>query len=121
MLATVVLARRVPKTFTFLTYQVPETLTVTLSLYQLVSVPFGKTTQYGIITGIDEPPKIPLPKNQILKDIKDIVRIEPILSTAQWLFLQDISELYHTPLGWLLKNTIELLIELVRCELCLLC
>ncbi len=106
MLATVVLARRVPPSLAFLTYRVPEALTVNIAIHQLVLVPFGKSFQYGIISGLNDQLTKSLPPNQKLKDIKAICNPKPVLGAEQWLFLKEISELYHTSLGWLLKNTL---------------
>ena len=106
MYATVVLARRLPGPLTFLTYLVPEQLAAAITLHQLVAVPFSKSTQYGLVTALNEPPPTQLKKDQALKTIKEIINREPILSGVQFTFVEEISTLYHTPLGWLLKNTL---------------
>ncbi len=105
MFATVVLARRTPAKLSYLTYRVPPSLAGSIALRQLVAAPFGKSQAYGIVFDLSQHAPI-LPKNQLIKDIAAIINLTPVLSEAQSDFIKDISDLYHTSFGWLIKNTL---------------
>ncbi len=105
MFADIVLARRLPRQFSTLTYLIPVELKNLITIGQLVTVPFGKSLQYGVVikTTATAPS---LPPQQVLKKIKSIINPAPALTAPQLFFLQEISLLYQTSLGWLIKNTL---------------
>ena len=102
MIAQVILAKRMPQNSPYFDYDVEEKLQANLLIGQLVKIPFRNKQVFGIIKSIK---KNHDPNNK-LKPIDEAVFLKPLLSKAQINFLQEMSEFYHTSLGFLLKSNL---------------
>jgi primosomal protein N' (replication factor Y) len=102
MIIQVIPARRMPLSLPFLDYSVPEEDRLKIKIGQLIKIPFRNKEEFGVILDI----KSSATPNIKTKLIKEIVFIEPVLTKEQLKFLVDISEFYHTSLGFLLKGNL---------------
>lgn len=103
MLADIIPAFRTPLSLPFLSYLVPPELEERLKPGQLVTVPFRSKTVFGVVrAAYHQNPE----DQKKLKTVTDIALEVPLLTEAQLRFLEEISGLYHTPLGFLLKTNL---------------
>ncbi|MBI5729251.1 MAG: primosomal protein N' [Candidatus Magasanikbacteria bacterium] len=99
MIAHVILAKRGTLHLAWFDYSVPIELEKIVAIGQLVVIPFRSKEDYGIIHSLDITPKTDLK----LKALKSIVRPEPLIGPQQLAFLEEMSALYNTSLGLLVK------------------
>ncbi|MBP6859920.1 MAG: primosomal protein N' [Candidatus Magasanikbacteria bacterium] len=103
MIVRVILAKRMPLSLPFLDYSVPEKIQHTVKIGQLVTIPFRRKEEFGVIFDIQPTTEQTEAK---LKPITKIIFEKSIISKEQLAFIKDISEFYHTPLGFLLKTNL---------------
>ena len=104
MIIQVVPARRMPLSLNFFDYSVPKKLEQKIQVGQLVSIPFRKQEIFGVVFKvIKERPDKTIAN---IKDILKIISLKPALSCPQLNFLIEISQFYHTSLGFLLKSNL---------------
>ncbi len=103
MLVHVIPLRRLPPHLPWLDYVVPEELVNQLIPGQLIRIPFRSGLEFGMVLSI-LPNKNSDTKN--LKSISEVVVQRPLLSSAQLNFLQEMAELYATPVGFLVKGNL---------------
>lgn len=101
MFASVAILRRMPKGLDRLDYRLPDNLVLTPG--QMVHVPFRQTLIPAIVLSLSPTTKLPEAK---IKNIDNLVNPEPFLSESQLKFLEEIAEMYQTPLGFLLKTNL---------------
>ena len=92
-----------PPHLPWLDYAIPDELATAMMPGQLVKIIFRKTQEFGIVSKILDKPNINTTK---LKSISAVVVQRPLLNLAQLNFLQEMSELYATPLGFLVKSSL---------------
>jgi primosomal protein N' (replication factor Y) len=80
------------------TYSIPPQFDSIVTLGTAVIVPFGRKVLTGIVVGF--PKEKP---NFTIKQIKDIVDLKPIISSADITLSEWISDYYNTPLGETIK------------------
>ncbi len=104
MRAKIVLPRRMPRSLPYLDYLVPDNLVDQIQIGQLVNVPFRRQIVFGVVFSLEtDDGAVPVSK---LKEIKEIVLPNPLLSPAELNFLKEISDFYATSLGFLLKSNL---------------
>ncbi|MFA6423955.1 MAG: primosomal protein N' [Candidatus Magasanikbacteria bacterium] len=102
MIAKVAPIRRMPKKISELDYLVPPQFHKSITVGQLVNIPFRNRLIYGMITEFKE--------NETeeargkLKSIENIVWENSALTLKQLSFVIEISEFYNTPLGFVLQS-----------------
>lgn len=101
MKALVIPIKRMPTRLPYLDYKIPDDLLNKIKVGQMVVISLRAQNIFGIVKKI-----IPAGKQEKLKSIESIVFEEPLLSLEQLDFLEEISELYHTPLTFLVKNNL---------------
>ncbi len=103
MIVQIVPAKRMPLSLPFLDYSVPEKDQQIIRPGQLVKIPFRNKEEFGVVFSL-------LPtdseKEIKLKPITELVFEKPIISQEQLSFLKDVSDFYHTSLGFLLKTNL---------------
>lgn len=104
MRVRVIPCRRMPKLLSELDYLVPEAYTQHLKIGQLVEIPLGKGTTYGLVSS--EIYQGELPENTRLKPIQSIISNLPAFSPEQVDFLQELALRYNASLGFLVKNSL---------------
>lgn len=102
MIVQIIPARRMPLSLSVLDYSVPEKYQSQIKIGQLVKIPFRSKEEFGVILDIKSSGVM----GAKIKDINEIIFVEPILSKEQLGFLVDISEFYHVSLGFLLKGNL---------------
>lgn len=102
MIVQIIPARRMPLSLSVLDYSVPEKYQSQIKIGQLVKIPFRSKEEFGVILDIKSSGVM----GAKIKDINEIIFVEPILSKEQLDFLVDISEFYHVSLGFLLKGNL---------------
>lgn len=103
MIAQIIPAKRGTLRLAMFDYLVPAELESVIKPGQLVLIPLRSKDEFGVIFKLTDIATIDLSR---LKSLKSIVNEAPILSQAQLAFLIDMAELYHTSLGYLLKNNL---------------
>ena len=103
MVAHIILSRRLPLSLPWLDYRIPDELESKIKIGQLVKVPFRYQKAYGIVHHLTPAYRGDF-KN--LKSVEEIVNLSPALSQNQLSFLEEISVLYQTSLGFLVKNNL---------------
>ena len=101
MIAHVILAKRGTLHLPYFDYNVPPELEKTICAGQLVTIPFRTRIEWGII--------LSLAKTEAGSKTKDIIKIIspfPLIPPPQLAYLQEISELYHISLGFLVKSNL---------------
>ncbi len=106
MIAHVITLRRTPLTLPFFDYLVPHELVDTIQVGQLVTIPFRSNTQYGVVKHIHKEHGESNKPTTALKAISSIVAQTPIISPEHLLFLEEVAELYHVSLGFVVKSNI---------------
>lgn len=101
MFASVTILRRMPKGLERLDYRLPDSLVV--SPGQMVMVPFRNSTIPALVLAVM--PTTTLNEGRI-KNVESVVSPEPFLSVQQLQFIQEVAEMYQTPLGFLLKSNL---------------
>jgi primosomal protein N' (replication factor Y) len=104
MIAKVIPAKRIPTSLPALDYIVPDHLKDTITIGQLVRIPFRRSEEYGVVqTLLEQNNEVEQKK---LKPISEIVFNQPVLTKAQLDFIFEISEFYHVSTGFLLKTNL---------------
>ncbi|OGH88591.1 MAG: primosomal protein N' [Candidatus Magasanikbacteria bacterium RIFOXYC2_FULL_42_28] len=99
--------RRLPLKLQILDYLAPEHLAPILTPGQLVKIPFMKKEIFGVVTEINPGfANATLDKPEKIKSISSIFLEKPIISAEQLNFLIETAVIYHTPLGFLLKENL---------------
>jgi primosomal protein N' (replication factor Y) len=93
-----------PKLLSELDYLVPEFLKDELVVGQLVEIPLGKGTTYGLVSS--EIHQADLPQSTRLKPIQSSISKLPAFSPEQVDFLQELTLRYNASLGFLVKNSL---------------
>lgn len=106
MFATVIPLRRMPPSLSTLTYSIPPHLDKVIATGQLVMIPLGQKQEVGLIKEVISKKPENFLKSIAVKDIKEITNPCPIITQSQLSFLEELSALYHTPLGFLIKSNI---------------
>jgi primosomal protein N' (replication factor Y) len=101
MFASVAILRRMPKGLDRLDYRLPAGLIVVPG--QMVNVPFRNSSVPAVVLSTSPTTKLSESK---IKNIEAVVNPEPFLSSSQLKFLEEIAEMYQTPLGFLLKSNL---------------
>lgn len=96
--------------FLALTYEVPETLRGSIVAGQLVQVPFRNKAKIGLVISVDSEKPANAPEK--LREVWDIVDIQPLLGNAGLRFLNFIAEYYFTPLGEVVRLAIPAAIRI---------
>src|SRR3989338_3012969 len=102
MIAQVILPLRTPLALPWFDYVVPVSLEPEIKIGQLVEVPFRNHNEFGIVRSVGKNSET----KQKLKPLSAIFSNHPLLSANQLLFLEELSALYHTSLGFLLKTNL---------------
>lgn len=100
MIVDVAIPVRVNSSFHYL---IDDVLGSSLSPGSVVSVPFGSRTAYGFVLGFPEKPNIEQAK---LKNIKEVLVVEPVFDEAMYRFLKWVSDYYCHPLGEVIATAI---------------
>ncbi|HPN67604.1 MAG TPA: hypothetical protein PLZ62_03025, partial [bacterium] len=79
------------------TYQIPVDLYSKVGIGVLVTVPFGRRIEYGIIYQLSK--KLPNPSLEIIKSIDSVVFQSPVLSATQLKLSDYIADYYFCSLG----------------------
>jgi primosomal protein N' (replication factor Y) len=90
-----------PLTLPWLDYTIPAELISLIKVGQLVKIPFRSKIEYGIVKKLIETSSFSLK----LKNILEIGNLLPVYSNAQLNFFEEVSILYQTSLGFLLKGS----------------
>lgn len=101
MYASVAILRRMPKGLDRLDYRLPADLAVLPG--QMVTVPFRNSLIPALVLSVSPTTKL---SETRIKNIEGLINPEPFLSLAQLNFLEEIAEMYQTPLGFLLKSNL---------------
>lgn len=98
MIVEIIPIKRLPKKLNVFDYNIPPEMESGLKIGQLVIVPIRKSKIYGLVLSIKE-------KNIIgqLKNIYQIVHTEPIVDKNYLDYILELSELYGTSAGTLIK------------------
>jgi len=104
MIAQIVPVCRMPINLKFFDYGVPTGLEKQIQVGQLVHIPLRKKEVFGVVLNVLESSSIKSPAK--LKDIIDIVIDNPVLNSKQLNFLLEMSDFYHTSLGFLVKSNL---------------
>ena len=70
-----------------------------------VRVPFGRSSQIGLVTAVGEPPGCPAER---LKPVETILDAEPLLGADQLAFMQWAANYYHHPVGEVMAAALPL-------------
>lgn len=103
MFAQVIPAKRGPLPLAFFDYAVPAELECTITVGQLIIIPLRSKEEFGIVRSLSSTPTKQTPS---IKSLQKILCAAPLLNENQLSFLEDISALYHTSLGFLIKNNL---------------
>ena len=103
MIAQIIPLRRMPITLPYLDYLIPEELEKIVQIGQLVKIPLRSSSTYGIILHLTSHQR---GNFKINKSIEEIINLSPALSLEQLHFLEEISSLYQTSLGFLLISNL---------------
>lgn len=103
MIAHIIPAKRGTLRLAMFDYLVPTELEGIIKPGQLVTIPLRSKEEFGVVFALAEKGDFDPTR---LKSMTAIVNEAPILSHNQLAFLVDMSELYHTSLGYLLKNNL---------------
>lgn len=98
MIANIIPLRRLPRSLEAFSYQVPETFRETLTVGQLVSIPFRNSQEFGIVLSMDK-----TMGGEKLKYVETIVHSEPIVAESYLQFCKKISLLYGISLSAILQ------------------
>lgn len=98
MLAKIIPLRRLPKAMHLFDYTVPQNLCSKIRPGQLITIPFRSEEIFGLVYNLEEQPR-----PTTLKDIKDIVFAEPLVSAKYLNFITIVSSLYGVALATLAK------------------
>jgi len=101
MKALVIPVKRMPTRLPYFDYKIPNELLDKIKVGQMVFIPLRSQSIFGVVKKI-----LPEKSSDKLKFIESIVFEEPLISSEQLNFLEEISELYHTPLTFLIKNNL---------------
>lgn len=103
MYAQVVPAKRGLLSLPFFDYLVPEELQTKIQVGHLVKIPLRSREEFGVVRSISEST---LTEKSKIKAISGIVNERPFFSKCEIDFLEEISSLYHTSLGLLVKTAL---------------
>lgn len=103
MIAQVIPAKRGPLHLNWFDYLVPSELESKLHIGHLVTIPLRSRIEFGIVRSLSTTSEA---ANSRLKPLAAIVNEQPLLSQAQLAFLEDLSALYSTSLGLLVKSNL---------------
>ncbi len=101
MIAAVVPVKRGKITLPFFDYVVPDDLADKIKIGQLVEIPLRSKNESGVVRSLAHTSSI---KN--LKYINKIIHERPFFNPESLKFLEEISELYHTSLGSIIKSAL---------------
>ncbi|PIR04156.1 MAG: hypothetical protein COV59_03150 [Candidatus Magasanikbacteria bacterium CG11_big_fil_rev_8_21_14_0_20_39_34] len=101
MLVEILPLRQVPRALDQLTYRVPKELLDTISVGQIVKVPFRKSFISGLVLSLHSTDTIHL---QNIKDVDSIICALPLLNQEYVLKLQEVAKMYSTSAGDLVKK-----------------
>lgn len=101
MIAEVVPVKRAPIGLPFFDYEIPPELEKLISPGSLVIIPLRAKDDYGVVLTIKKESA-----SKKIKPIKNIVLNSPVLSEATLKYLREVSEIYATSLGLLVKTAL---------------
>lgn len=104
MFAKVIPLRRAPLGLPVLDYVIPAELEKKIRQGQLVRAPFRSDEEFALVAEISS--RLGILDAKKLRALSAIVIERPLLAQPQLEFLQEMSELYHTSLGFLVKSNL---------------
>ena len=101
MFAQVIPAKRGLARLPFFEYSVPPELEKNISVGQLVKIPLRSKYELGVVRSLHA-----TMESTRVKSIEEIINPTPFFSPYQLAYLEDLSILYRTSLGFLVKNNL---------------